>query len=238
MWQKLMVLVACAGSCIAPAQAKDQCVIVLHGLARTASSMAHLADVLSAEGYTVVNPGYPSTQAPIEELAGTTVGEALMQCPAQAQVHFVAHSLGAILVRQYLQNQTIERLGRVVMLGPPNSGSELVDRLSRAPGFELLTGDAGGQLGTGAGSVPNALPAADFELGVIAGTHSLLPPLSLLLPGEDDGLVTVDSTRLEGMRDHISLPATHLFMVQNREVLKQVLYFLRHGRFDRSNYSN
>ena len=86
MWQKLMVLVACAGSCIAPAQAKDQCVIVLHGLARTASSMAHLADVLSAEGYTVVNPGYPSTQAPIEELAGTTVGEALMQCPAQAQV--------------------------------------------------------------------------------------------------------------------------------------------------------
>jgi hypothetical protein len=208
-------------------------VILLHGLARTDRSMNKLEQALVDEGYCVENVSYESTRHDIETLAETAIGPALTACPEGRKIHFVTHSLGGILVRQYLQNHEIANLGRVVMLGPPNRGSEVVDKLGDFPGFHFINGDAGLELGTGKTSVPNRLGRAEFDLGVIAGTRSINLFLSSIIPGPDDGKVSVENTRLEGMRDHLEMKVTHPFMMRNREVIEQVIHYLREGEFRR-----
>ena len=214
-------------------QAKE-CVILLHGLARSADAMQLLATRLEQAGYAVSNVDYPSTHYPIEQLAPLAIEQGLNTCQQQSAqpIHFVTHSLGGILVRYYLTTQSIAHLGRVVMLGPPNQGSEVVDTLKDAPGFELLNGPAGQQLGTDEASVPKQLGPVDFELGVIAGTQSINLILSTMLPNPDDGKVSLESTKVMGMADFIALPTTHPFMMKNDAVIAQTLYFLQHGEFE------
>ncbi len=215
-----------------------ECVVLLHGLARSANSMADLQDQLLREGYAVANIDYPSRDYSIAELAPMAINQGLELCRAQDshRIHFVTHSLGGILVRQYLSEspapQTIPDLGRVVMLGPPNQGSEIVDNLKNIPGYELWNGPAGHQLGTGSNSVPLQLGPAHFELGVIAGTYTMNPFLSQYLSGPNDGKVSVASTKVEGMDDFIALPTTHTFMMENDHVINQTVFFLMNGRFD------
>lgn len=221
--------------CSNPLQA--ECVILLHGLARTASSMEKLAEHLSEEQYLVVNLGYPSRDYSIQELAELAIQPAIKQCAHASKINFVTHSLGGILVRQYLSQHEIENLHRVVMLGPPNQGSEVVDKLSGVPGFYLINGDAGMQLGTAKDSVPNSLGRADFEVGVIAGTRSINLILSALIPGSDDGKVAVKRTQVEGMKDHIEMPVTHPFMMKNKKVIQQVMHFLQKGQFAKKSNS-
>ncbi len=213
--------------------AHSECVVLLHGLARTDSSMKKLERALVEQNFTTVNRKYPSREYPIEVLVDKAIVPALAQCPPESKINFVTHSLGGILVRQYLSNHTIERLNHVVMLGPPNQGSEVVDKLRDFPGFHFINGDAGMQLGTGKLSVPNALGKANFDVGIIAGDRSLNWILSLLIPESDDGKVSVARTRLEGMHDHIEMPVTHPFMMKNDRVIGQVVYYLQHGRFRR-----
>ena len=153
----------------APAAASE-CVITLHGLLRGEGSMQPMADFLMQSGYQVVNLGYPSRDAPIAELAATVIPAALERCEGAERVHFVTHSLGGILVRHYLTDHNVPNLGRTVMLGPPNGGSEIVDKLGDLAVFEWLNGPAGQQLGTGPDSVPNQLGPVNYEVGVIAGT--------------------------------------------------------------------
>ena len=210
---------------------KNECVILLHGLARTSRSMKKIARALKERGYLTVNVNYPSTKHLIDKLAQDAISKALKQCPEHAKIHFVTHSMGGILVRQYLRENCIKNIGRVVMLGPPNKGSQAVDRMSKVPGFKLINGPAGMQLGTNLTSVPNTLGAADFELGIIAGTQSISPILSLMLPKPNDGKVAVENTRLEGMVDCIELPVTHTFMMNNNNVIAQLIYFLENGFF-------
>ncbi|WP_158681710.1 esterase/lipase family protein [Microbulbifer pacificus] len=230
----------------APSATAD-CVILLHGLAKSNGSMKKLQQTIAEAGFRTVNVDYPSTDFPIEELAGPAIAPALDQCAApdsqgsgarasgskKSRVHFVTHSMGGILVRQYLSQVKLDNLGRVVMLGPPNQGSEVVDKLGKFPGFHFMFGDAGLQLGTGKMSVPNQLGAANFDVGIIAGTKSINPILSTLLPNRDDGKVSVARTRLEGMNDHLEMPVTHVFMMKNAGVIEQVIHYLRHGRFQR-----
>ena len=212
-------------------RANASCVILLHGLAKSGGSMKKLERALGQAGYTTVNVSYPSTEFPIEKLAGPAIAPALDQCAGHEQVSFVTHSMGGILVRQYLSQVKLENLKHVVMLGPPNQGSEVVDRLGDFPGFHFMFGDAGLQLGTGEMSVPNKLGAATFDVGIIAGTRSINPILSTLLPHSDDGKVTVASTKLAGMNDHLEMPVTHVFMMKNKQVIEQVIHYLQHGEF-------
>ena len=209
-------------------------VILLHGLARTRRSMRKLERTLVEQGYHVENVAYESTRHDVDTLAEIAIAPALEACNADSKVHFVTHSLGGILVRQYLSVHRIENLGRVVMLGPPNKGSEVIDRLSEFPGFHFIYGDAGLELGTGEASVPNRLGRADFDLGIIAGTRSMNLILSNMIPGMNDGKVSVENTRLEGMHDHLEMDVTHTFMMRNDAVIDQVIHYLQHGRFRRA----
>lgn len=212
------------------AQARD-CVILLHGLARTAGSMDRMAAAFVSEGFDVANVDYPSRKHPVEELADLAVKKGLDKCPGDAKLHFVTHSLGGILVRYYLAHNEVSRLGRVVMLGPPNQGSEIVDKLRDTPGYAFLNGPAGLQLGTDHDSIPLQLGAVNFELGIIAGTKSVNPILSQYLPNPDDGKVSVERTKVEGMKDFITVHHSHPFIMQSAEVVKQTISFIRKGRF-------
>jgi len=214
-------------------ESDTECVILLHGLARTSRSMEELQQKLGKAGYQVINVSYDSRHQPIETLARNVVPAAAAQCAAGAQINFVTHSLGGILVRFYLSESGLDHLGRVVMLGPPNQGSEAVDALANMPGFEALNGPAGLQLGTGPDSIPNRLPPADFEVGIIAGSRSINLFLSLLIPGADDGKVSIERAKLEGMTDFLVVPHTHPMMMDSDDVIEQVIFFLRHGRFDK-----
>jgi triacylglycerol lipase len=219
-----------------PDDARPEAVILLHGLARSARPMARMAQAAREAGYRALNLEYPSRTAKVEALVDAHLLPAVQALLREgvARIHFIGHSMGGILVRQLLHAHPFAACGRVVMIGTPNRGSELVDRLGWLAPFEWVNGPAGFQLGCAPDSLPNRLPPAHgYEAGVIAGTRSYNPVYSAMIEGPDDGKVSVARAQIDGMRDLLVLPVNHTFMMLDPTVIQQALHFLRAGRFAR-----
>jgi len=231
------ILLCIMGSTSSSAQelAPPDTVVLLHGLGRTSKSMTYMQERLTAAGYHVFNYDYESRKSEIDSLVAD-LQQYLETCCSrkEADLHFVTHSLGGILVRALIARERPENLGRVVMLSPPNKGSETVDLLKDYWLFEKIFGPASMQLGTDPESFPNSLGPADFELGIITGDRTIDPISSWIIPGKDDGKVAVENTKLEGMADFLIVNVSHTYIMENPEVVLEVIHFLKNGRFSTS----
>lgn len=210
-------------------------VVLLHGILRRAASMQKLEQALAAEGYRVLNLDYPSREQDLAQIVdGLSAPITAFEAELTGNLHFVTHSMGGLVARAYLNRCRPKRLGRVVMLAPPNEGSEIADLLRRNWLYRSAFGPAGGQLATQRSEeLCHLLGEVDYPLGVIAGDRSLYVFASLVLPGPNDGRVSVERTRVAGMSDHIVLPTTHPLIMRDPEAMAQTIHFLRHGRFRR-----
>ena len=208
--------------------------MLLHGMARSSRSMLPLAADLRRENYAVDNVDYPTRPLGVFDIVAQHVAPAIARCPPTAPIHVVTHSLGGILIRAYLQNHRLPAGSRIVMLAPPNQGSEVADHVRSWRLYRLWMGQVGQQLGTGPDAICHQLAKVDAEIGIIAASRSLQPWFSRLLPGDDDGAVSVASTRLPEMRDFIVTDTSHSLMMFDTHVRSQVRFFLAHGRFRRA----
>ncbi|MEM1043813.1 MAG: alpha/beta hydrolase [Bacteroidota bacterium] len=207
-------------------------VLLLHGLGRTRRSMQWLARQVERAGFRTVNESYPSTCHPIGTLVDDHVRPLFEAAHVDGRpVHAVTHSLGGILVRAYAERYGLPDGSRVVMLAPPNAGSPVADLLRERWPFTAWCGPALRELGTGPGSVPRRLGPVGFALGVVAGERNLFP-FGRTLGGASDGLVAVDSAKVEGMADFVVVPAGHSLIMRRRIVAEHVVHFLRQGRFE------
>ena len=209
-------------------------VVLLHGILRTRFSMSMLGRKLTKAGFNVINIGYSNHKFSLEQIADYVHAKLERKHLTNGPIHFVGFSMGGLVIRAYLQAYPPQRLGRVVMIGTPNHGSEVADHLVHRGWYRMLFGVSGAQLVTRAEVRKNLLVnASDFELGVIAGNRSFFPAMGWKFLGEHDGKVSVESTKLPGMKDHIVLPLSHSFLAVNARVYAQVAHFLKQGGFSR-----
>jgi pimeloyl-ACP methyl ester carboxylesterase len=225
---------ACAGRRTSDAHhATDrETVVLLHGLGRSESSMWLLSSRIEAVGFDVVLIGYDSVGDPPERIVAAVRRQIDACCKASPEpVHFVGHSLGGLIIRAYLAENQLRTLGRVVLIATPNAGTPLVDAY-RDSWWMALAGPTAKRLGTGPDSFPNSLPAPDYPVGVVAGVREA--HLVDLIPGDDDGLVPLESTKVAGMDDFIMVESNHLLLRYSQEVARQTIAFLRTGKFLRN----
>ena len=231
------ILLCIMGSTPISAQelAPPDTVVLLHGLGRTSKSMTSMQEKLTEAGYHVFNYDYESRKSEIDSLV-TNLQQYLETCCSrkESDLHFVTHSLGGILVRALIARERPGNLGRVVMLSPPNKGSETVDLLKDYSLFKKIFGPASMQLGTDPDSFPNRLGPADFELGIITGSRTIDPISSWIIDGDDDGKVSIEQAKLEGMADFMVVQVSHAYIMSNPDVVNEVIYFLQNGRFSLS----
>jgi pimeloyl-ACP methyl ester carboxylesterase len=212
---------------------KNEIVVLLHGIFRTKRSMRTLEKALIKQGYQVLNMGYPSTKKRITEIASVIFDEMnQISSISEYKIHFVAYSMGCLVVRELLAKHPINNVGNIVMIAPPNQGSEVADFLENNFLYKHFYGPAGMELTTHFARL-NPFPRVQHRFGVIAGNVCLDPISYFILPKDNDGKVTIESTKLEGMSDHIVLPCSHTFIIINKVVIEQVKYFLRNGQFSR-----
>lgn len=214
---------------------RQQHVVLLHGMFRSSVAMRPVEKYLQALGYKTTNISYPSTKYEIETLVEEHLKPKIEHLTNRDDItlHFATHSMGGILVRYYLQENQLKNLGRVVMIAPPNKGTPLAELFADSDWIDTRNNPAKAQLGADEESWVNQLSEGDFDLGVIAGDYNNNIVTSLLLPGDDDGVVSVQSTKLDSMKDFITVPAKHYRLRSNTSVLEQLGHFIKFGKFFR-----
>lgn len=214
------------------AEAKGEYVVILHGIVRSSSHMQPLAKYLEDAGYDVINLDYPSTKYSLEVLVEVINKNLSSKLTENKTVNYVGYSMGGILVRALINKYPPKKLGRVVQLGAPNHGSEVADFLKNNWLYRFFYGPAGQQLTINNKDTEELLGKVYYELGIIAGNSTIDPVSSYIIGGDDDGKVSIASTKLDGMKDHIIVSSSHTFFPSNKDVQKQTLYFLKHGVFE------
>ena len=220
----------------APPPPQRPTVVLLHGLGRTPRAMWRLERAARRRGYRVLNLGYPSRRGDVRWQAHF-VAATLDSVASTGPLYVVTHSLGGIILRQAVATGELPatRVARAVMLAPPNAGSELADAFWQRRALRrlgpLVLGPAGADLGTGADAFVQQLPPVTFELGIIAGTRSVNPLFSWMIPGPDDGKVSVRRAAVPGMRALLTVPRSHTFLMMAPDVIEQTFAFLETGAF-------
>ncbi|EOQ89874.1 alpha/beta hydrolase family protein [Leptospira yanagawae serovar Saopaulo str. Sao Paulo = ATCC 700523] len=209
---------------------QQECVVLIHGFLRSSNHLKNLSDFLIENGYYVVSIEYESTSMSISEIADSNLSNFEEHCQNQ-KIHFVTHSLGGILLRSYLKKNQIKHLGKIVMLAPPNKGSEVADFLSKFKVFNLILGPVVSQLKTDQNSYVNSLGLPNFQFGIIMGNVTIDPISSYLIPGDDDGKVSIENSKLENMNDFLLVERTHNFIVDAPEVKEAILNYFKFGKF-------
>lgn len=225
------ILLCSVDGIIAAEKSSGDYVVLLHGIARSSKHMEGLERFLQKQGYDVINLDYPSTDYPMEALAERIHKDLLKKLNEDKPVHFIGYSMGGLLVRVILHKYKSKRLGRVVQLAPPNNGSEVADFFKTNWLYKEIYGPAGQQLITDQQKIRNLFGEIDYELGIIAGNSTIDPFSSLIIPGDDDGKVSITSTKVKGMKDHLVVAASHTFFPTNTTVQHQSAYFLKNGFF-------
>lgn len=210
---------------------QDKVVILIHGIGRSSHSFDRMKTELKKAGFTVVPFEYPSTRISIEQSA-EYLKSVILSLPEASEISFVVHSMGGLVVRALLSSFNDARFRSMVMLGTPNRGAELADMLAKTTIFHLIYGPAGQQLVTADSGTIRSLPKPPFPFGVIAGGKGDDAGFNRLLPGDDDGTVTVQSVRLPGAADFLRVPRIHSFLMSDETVMQATLNFLQHGQFD------
>lgn len=198
--------------------------------------MTPMAWQLQAAGFGVLNVGYPSRRESWEALA-KHLAQALSKLAPEQSVHFVTHSMGAIVLRHFFADARHSnlrarlRFDRAVLLGPPNQGSEIVDAWGKRWWFRAAMGKSGSSLSTDRSDPPKALPTLPLHFGVIAGDSARPNWLLPGVPAPHDGKVSVASTQLEGMADFVCVPVGHTWLPNHPQCRALALQFLRTGQF-------
>jgi len=229
----VFLIASCIVSYNLDAKPINESVILLHGLGDVKLSMLKLENSLKDEGYFTKNIGYSSTGETIESLSENELSKIVERYKKIGfnKIHFVTHSMGGLIVRYYLQEHDLPSGSRIVMLSPPNHGSEVADHFQESKFYKLIVGDVGKELATDSSILSELKPVVQ-EVGIIAGNKSSNPYFSKIIPGEDDGRVAVDNTKLIEMKDFIVVSSTHLTIKYNKDVIKQTAFFLKNGIFE------
>jgi pimeloyl-ACP methyl ester carboxylesterase len=221
----------------AQGQERGQKVVLLHGIAKTGSSMGSVEALLKKEGYETLNITYPSQKKNIDDIAAYLREKHLNDVfwEKADKVHIVTHSMGGLVARRYLDTYKKDipegKMGRVVMLAPPNGGSEVADTIHNLSLYKWFYGPAGEELTSAVQSKNES--AVYYDLGIIAGTKEWPYFVAIfIVPGKSDGRVSVEKTKLDGMADHVSVSATHTFIMNKEDVHKQILCFLKNAAFE------
>ena len=213
-------------------------VITLHGLGRSRQSMKELGEFLKAsDDVDVVNVSYASTRDGIPAHA-KALRDVISGLDGVKQIDFVAHSLGNLVIRRFLQDQienplpqTGPQVGRIVMLAPPNRGAQMAERMRNIGLFHFFVGTSGSQLAREWNVVQETLATPTQDFGVIAGDVKQPQDGNPMIDGPDDLVVSVEETKLVGARDFLVVPAMHTFIMDQKSVRDAVLMFLRNGYF-------
>jgi len=214
---------------------EKECVVLVHGLWRSGFAMRSIANDLEDNGYQTVSVDYPSTQEEIPELVQGYLLKSYEECSLTGakKIHLVSHSMGGILIRQFLQSYTLPIGSRVVMLSPPNQGSELSEKFGESWWYQWVVGPAGVSLSTNQEGIISKLREIDEPVGIIAAYRDWSFWPNAWLPQPNDGTVSVESMKLAEMDDFILVNSGHALMRFSDEVQSQIRQFLAVGEFAR-----
>jgi len=232
----ILALVFLSINPISAMASQKETVVILHGIAKTSKSMSSIEIVLKQAGYNTINITYPSTTKSLENIAAHLRKNELSEpfWKKENTVHFVTHSMGGLVARQYLDSYKgvipKDKLGNVVMIAPPNKGSSIADTLHKLAPYKWYYGPAGSELTT----IVQSKNKSDiyYDLGIIAGKKEWPYFIAaLFISGKSDGRVSVEQTKIKGMKDHSVVNGTHTFIMNKKDVHKLILKFLKSSRF-------